>query len=517
MSSAKPKDRLYWDYVQLDKILTAQGGFRWPGAHTCRPGSPDRSKSGNQLTNHQYHFIVVHQVYELWFGLILRELREVRDSISQEPVEERVVHVAVAGMERVEAAFKCILAQMDLLQTLETQQFLAFRDDLVPASGAQSYQWRMIENMLGLSPKKRQVIAANVAIEMIVSAHNNATNGRGSNLHDNSVKEIREIGVNDVHTDPGSSFQDNSVKAILACLDPDFDSAGFMGEVDKTQWAKTKESDLARKDQYDAIELLADPLAFYRKIMNHRIESAESTADNGDNWKLGIEADRDGIVRIDEHLADLQIKGSLRKALLAWLARTPIYLQRDNAQNQEGEAQTELKDLAKSSARKIEFIKEYLSKYKDATIANRAAKYFTGVKSKDALAAIPNISVTLSDDHCARIGLLFIETFPDLDALVFPHRLIEQVRRIDSLMSSWRNAHARVVERTNGLRAGTGGSSSYRDLDISRDGSVIFDDIVITRGFLLHYSKFHDFVDERWAYALNTPWKHLGNEQLRAK
>lgn len=69
----------YWDYLRLDQMLALQGGLDGDEA---------------QLQSDELHFIVVHQVFELWFKLSLRELRLARDHLAAPRVpEERIPYV----------------------------------------------------------------------------------------------------------------------------------------------------------------------------------------------------------------------------------------------------------------------------------------------------------------------------------------------------------------------------------------------------------------------------------------
>lgn len=100
-------------------------------------------------------FIVVHQAYELWFKQILWELDSVRETLSTPVVEERELGKTLKNLERVVAIQRVLIQQIDVLETMTPLDFLDFRDYLIPASGFQSVQFRMIENRLGLRPEDR--------------------------------------------------------------------------------------------------------------------------------------------------------------------------------------------------------------------------------------------------------------------------------------------------------------------------------------------------------------------------
>lgn len=90
-------------------------------------------------------FIVVHQVYELWFKVLVNELETARDLIAAEDL-----HWAGHALRRVRVIERLLVEQVDVLETMAPQDFLAFRSELAPASGFQSVQFREIEILSGL-------------------------------------------------------------------------------------------------------------------------------------------------------------------------------------------------------------------------------------------------------------------------------------------------------------------------------------------------------------------------------
>jgi len=90
-------------------------------------------------------FITVHQAYELWFKQILHEL----DAAIQLMEEDRVP-AATRAVNRVVAIEKLLVNQIHILESMTPISFLAFRDELNPASGFQSMQFREIEFSSGL-------------------------------------------------------------------------------------------------------------------------------------------------------------------------------------------------------------------------------------------------------------------------------------------------------------------------------------------------------------------------------
>ena len=89
-------------------------------------------------------FIVIHQVYELWFKLLLHELDKVKRDYT-----EGHLFGAIATWKRARMVLKTLVGQIDVLETMTPMSFLTFRDRLDTASGFQSAQFREVEFLLG--------------------------------------------------------------------------------------------------------------------------------------------------------------------------------------------------------------------------------------------------------------------------------------------------------------------------------------------------------------------------------
>lgn len=134
-------DQLYYgDYLHLDRLLDAQH------LESTRQG---------ETAHDEMLFIIVHQAYELWFKQILWELDAVIGVLEAEIVDERELAAVVAKLERVVVIQRLLLQQIDVLETMTPLDFMEFRDLLVPASGFQSAQFRLVENRLGMRPGDR--------------------------------------------------------------------------------------------------------------------------------------------------------------------------------------------------------------------------------------------------------------------------------------------------------------------------------------------------------------------------
>jgi tryptophan 2,3-dioxygenase len=121
----------YGSYLKIDELLTLQ---------QPRSAGPEHD---------EMLFIVIHQVYELWFKELLHELDHV---IALLTADES--HRAQHTLKRVLTILKVMVAQLDILETMTPTEFLSFRARLAAASGFQSDQFRQIEFTLGAKNEK---------------------------------------------------------------------------------------------------------------------------------------------------------------------------------------------------------------------------------------------------------------------------------------------------------------------------------------------------------------------------
>ncbi len=136
----KRKPTAYWDYIKVEELLSLQTGIE---------------SSEANLANDEVMFITIHQIDELWFKLILRELVTVRNVFAQPKVPEQSLASAVRSMRRIAELLGHVAHHFSLMETMTTRDYLDFRDKLNPASGFQSAQMREIEILLGLEETAR--------------------------------------------------------------------------------------------------------------------------------------------------------------------------------------------------------------------------------------------------------------------------------------------------------------------------------------------------------------------------
>ena len=116
----------YGSYLKIDELLSLQ---------QPRSEGPEHD---------EMLFIIIHQVYELWFKELLHEFdRVARLLTGDEP------HRAQHTLKRILTILKVMVAQLDILETMTPLEFLSFRARLEAASGFQSDQFRQIEFLLG--------------------------------------------------------------------------------------------------------------------------------------------------------------------------------------------------------------------------------------------------------------------------------------------------------------------------------------------------------------------------------
>ena len=127
MSDAPTPAVTYASYLKVDELLSLQ---------QPRSDGPEHD---------EMLFIVIHQVYELWFKELLHEFDRVRQLLADDEP-----HRAQHTLKRILTILKVMVAQLDILETMTPLEFYSFRQRLEAASGFQSDQFRQIEFLLGV-------------------------------------------------------------------------------------------------------------------------------------------------------------------------------------------------------------------------------------------------------------------------------------------------------------------------------------------------------------------------------
>ncbi|HZP13121.1 MAG TPA: tryptophan 2,3-dioxygenase family protein [Nevskiaceae bacterium] len=132
------KPLTYLRYLKLEELLSLQQPL-------------------SEGPEHDEHlFIVIHQVYELWFKQLLHEFRFLREALLRGDAAS-----ALSALKRVLTILKTLVGQVDIIETMTPLSFNAFRSRLEAASGFQSAQFREIEFLLG--HRRAEVLAAHPA------------------------------------------------------------------------------------------------------------------------------------------------------------------------------------------------------------------------------------------------------------------------------------------------------------------------------------------------------------------
>ena len=132
MADQKPVvDLDYKGYLKLDELLQMQQPLSDPPCHD------------------ETLFIIVHQIFELWFKLVLHEIDKVFEVLDHDDVieGERLIR-------RLTSIIRLFIPKLSVLETMMPSDFIQFRDRLRPASGFQSVQFREIEFACGLKDRK---------------------------------------------------------------------------------------------------------------------------------------------------------------------------------------------------------------------------------------------------------------------------------------------------------------------------------------------------------------------------
>jgi tryptophan 2,3-dioxygenase len=121
----------YKGYLKINELLQLQQPLAEPASHD------------------EILFIVVHQVFELWFRLLLHEIDRISELLDADDVieSERLIR-------RLSSIVRLFIPKLSVLETMLPSDFILFRDRLRPASGFQSVQFREIEFASGLKDRR---------------------------------------------------------------------------------------------------------------------------------------------------------------------------------------------------------------------------------------------------------------------------------------------------------------------------------------------------------------------------
>jgi tryptophan 2,3-dioxygenase len=203
----------YGDYLRLDELLGAQ-----------RPRSGDH----NEML-----FIVQHQASELWMKLVIHELKAARDRVRGDDLPP-----AFKMLSRVARIMAQLVQSWDVLSTLTPSEYSSFRGDLGSSSGFQSFQYRMVEFLLGNKD----------ALRMEPHRHRAALFAE----------------LEDLHRSP--SLYDEAIRVLArrgfaidaACVERDWTSLHAFNESVCSAWVEVYRDPARHWDLYELAEKLVD-------------------------------------------------------------------------------------------------------------------------------------------------------------------------------------------------------------------------------------------------------------------
>ena len=254
----------YPEYLRLKELLSLQSGWK---------------EKEENISSDELHFIIVHQSFELWFKLVISELRQARDTLDESYVEETKIPKVVHHMERAIETFRLMAQQWKVMETLTPQGFLSFRDELGTASGFESKQMRTMEAIMGdfwIDGKKIENKINEKSIQEVVAKWLSRTPIQGSLPDDSNDNQAVSEFVNkylDIHLKLGE-------KAARALSNNDDETSDRFKDVNKqaSEFLKPNgKCDRARAgllfiESYRELPLLSWP----RKLIDTMVELEES-------------------------------------------------------------------------------------------------------------------------------------------------------------------------------------------------------------------------------------------------
>lgn len=241
----------YWDYIQLETLLSLQ---------RPRTNVPD-----------EFIFIIYHQITELYFKLALHELNQVADA------QEVTIAFLKEKLFRVNRYFEALTHSFGVMEKgMSRAQFLQFRKALVPASGFQSAQYRLIE------------MASTDFIHLVHRDH------RAAFSHQSSIEEM----YTHIYWKSGATIEETGEKAFTlrqfeAKYQTEFIAAGNRYK-SCNLWQKyqqlsaQEQQDTALQDAFRLLDLNVNvywPLQHYRTAVRYLAGPPDTAATGGTNWQ----------------------------------------------------------------------------------------------------------------------------------------------------------------------------------------------------------------------------------------
>ncbi len=203
----------YSQYLQLDRVLNAQ--------------KPLSGQHDEML------FILIHQASELWMKLCLHELSATRAQIRGDDLEP-----AFKMLSRVARAQAQLIQSWDVLSTMTPADYMKFRDSLGQSSGFQSWQYRLLEFLLGYKEPRLIEVHANDKAAYALLKRELST----PSLYDESLRLLARRGF-DVPS---------------ACTERDWTQAYVANPAVEAAWLAVYRDSTKHWDLYELAEKLVD-------------------------------------------------------------------------------------------------------------------------------------------------------------------------------------------------------------------------------------------------------------------
>jgi tryptophan 2,3-dioxygenase len=228
----------YGDYLGLEKLLSAQ--------HPMSLQCGEKKEAHDEML-----FIVVHQVYELWFKQMLHELNSIVALFRYDEVSSKELCTSVHRLKRVVEIQRILIAQIQILETMHPMDFLEFRHLLTPASGFQSFQFRMFENTLGVQRHQRFKFQKAPYLGFFKSGHQRAlVESERTSLFDLIERWLERTPFLEFE---GWTFVDEYRKAVVRMNEADRDIVNAALHLSDAQRAAQLAQIAATEEQFDSL------------------------------------------------------------------------------------------------------------------------------------------------------------------------------------------------------------------------------------------------------------------------
>jgi tryptophan 2,3-dioxygenase/very-short-patch-repair endonuclease len=484
----------YHDYLQLDKILDAQ--------------HPESNKH-NASAHDEMLFIIIHQAYELWFKQLHHEADSLMEIMRKPALNDNSpeLQTVVHRLHRMGVILRVLVQQIDILETMTPMDFLDFRDMLRPASGFQSWQFKLLEAKLGLKFEYRH----------------------GQEYYTAQLRQEHIDVIKKAEKDQSFLQLVNDWLERMPLAPPP--PKGGLAEAQPTLVEDADEDDLSLAEE--ALEYnTADPVTY--GLLKKFVQKHRSNPTQAEDvlWQLlrGKQLGKHKFRRqhiIGNYIADfvclpakliIEVDGLTHQlpenkendeVRTRWLELKGFHVIRftnDQVIHQTNsvlqqitqalKSQTE-KNIASPQSQSLRPSQsplggwggfDFWTAYKEA-YSNSLAE-----KEKDNISAFDAVFFQQRESHYtfsakANRAALFIMLYRGYPLLQTPFQLLNELLDIDEQLSTWRHRHMNMVHRMIGTRIGTGGSSGKDYLKGAADKHYIFKEIAQLTSFLIERRK----------------------------